>query len=114
MFDITRAGQGFLIWLHYRGVDLGLLPGFIRENDPRDAVTQLHEAYAHAGGWRDFSGFTLSRDKTWDKFDLLYPGDPPMRARAATVHGSELVILFQHDWVAVIQRNGTYRVSRMD
>jgi len=34
---------------------LGLLPEFLDPKDPRPARAQLHEHYAHGGGWRPLS-----------------------------------------------------------
>lgn len=86
----------------------GLLPQMLSEGNPADAVTQLNDAYAHGGGWHDFKGFTLT------KRGLEYPDDPPMKELARTKLRDEDVVLYEYDWVAVIQPDGSYRIARMD
>lgn len=103
-------------------VNLGYLPFFLDNENPRSAVEQLHANYTHGGGWNDFHGFELIRtgqpqpDYPWHgSYTLRYPDDPPYEELARThLHDSECIVLFSHDWVAVIQKDGNYRVARMD
>ena len=98
---------------------LGLIPAFFTENDPRPAIEQVNERYAHCGGWFDFKvgpkGF-----KTMDDHRVLkYPDDPPMHAYAeATLHlgtdKPERIIIYESAFVAIVQSDGSYRVSRLD
>lgn len=105
-----------MIWTNIHRA--GFLPDFLNENDTRTAVEQLHDNYAHGGGWNDFHGFALHnfvRDFIGKPLaELQYPGDPPMREVARTKLDDEWVILFECDWVAVIQDNGGFRVARLD
>lgn len=91
----------------------GYLPQFFDERDPRPAREQAHTAYAHGGGWSAFKGFTLNggREST---FSLSYPGDPPMRELSRAQLRDELIVLFQSDWVAIIQPDNSYEIARMD
>lgn len=89
----------------------GYIPQMLSLLDPRPAVEQLNENYAHGGGWHDFQGFTLVPG---DEPKLTYPGDPPTHAIAYWELRDELIILFENSWVAVVQPNGSYRISRMD
>lgn len=88
---------------------LGFIPMMLNEADPRDAVTQLHEAYAHGGGWHDFNGFTLLPSG-----DLSCPGDPITRRIATATLRNETINIYEHAWVAVIQPDGSFRISGMD
>lgn len=90
----------------------GLLPLFLSAHDPRPAQEQLHTAYAHGGGFQPFEGFSLVRHGTG--FALQYPGDPLMPEVARAQLRDELVVLFAYAWVAVIQRNESFIVARMD
>lgn len=94
---------------------LGILPLFLSEADPRPAATQLHEAYAHGGGWQPFKGFTLGRPEadplTWA---LEYPGDRPMEAVGFARLRDETVVLFEYSWVAIVAADGAWQVARMD
>jgi hypothetical protein len=90
----------------------GLLPQFLSREDPLPAVEQLDAAYSHGGGWRKFEGFTLT--ELDGALALEYAGDPPMREVSRTTLRGEVICLFRHSWVAVIQPNGGFEVARMD
>lgn len=95
--------------LHRNALEmLGFIPSFLSESDPRDAVTQLNEAYAHGGGWRDFHGFTMT-----ERMGLKYPGDPELLPIALTWLRDEEILVYPHAWVAVASGE-TFRVARMD
>jgi hypothetical protein len=94
--------------------ELGYLPQFIQEIDPRSAREQLDESYAHGGGWRRFEGFTLDSGKPPAEWTLEYPEDPPTRIVGYGRLRDEIIALFEHDWVAIVQRDGAYEVARMD
>jgi len=99
----------------------GFLPSFLDLNDERDAVTQINERYAHGGGWHDFTGFTLSLagggpvvGEASDDYRARYPGDPAYRERSRTQLRDETIVMFDHSWTAVIQRDGSFRMARLD
>ncbi len=96
----------------------GLIPDFLDEADPRSAVEQIHENYNHGGGWRDFKGYELSGGTNAGAIGILcsinYPGDPPVYEVSRAKLRDETLILFQHQWLAVIQVDGSYRISRLD
>lgn len=93
-------------------VDLGFLPNFLSEADPRPAREQLDANYQHGGGWKPFEGFEFKM--ICHVASLLYLGDPPMRSVAFTTLREEIILLFPHDWVVVLQPDGSWEVSRMD
>ena len=91
---------------------LGILPQFFDEADPRPARDQIHDRYAHGGGWHPFEGFQLKKGE--NGYYLAYPDDPPMREIARAKLRDEWVVLFEYDWVAIIQEDGTYEVASVD
>lgn len=91
---------------------LGLIPDMLSELDPRPAREQLDSGYQHGGGWRPFQGFTMSDEK--NMWWLLYPNDPPTRSLAYTKLRDETIVVYQHAWVAIIQKDGSFEVARMD
>jgi hypothetical protein len=93
---------------------LGILPQFLRYADPHPAREQIHEAYAHGGGWNAFEGFTLNTHFPLESWALSYPGDPDMRLIAYTRLRDEIIALFQYSWVAIVARDGTYEIARID
>jgi hypothetical protein len=88
---------------------LGFIPYFLDEDDPRPAREQFDTAYHHGGGWRPFAGFEMLPDG-----NLNYPGDPPVLVLAETKLRDETIRFYEHSWVAVIQPDGSYEISRMD
>jgi hypothetical protein len=89
---------------------LGLLPEFFSEADPRPAREQIHEAYAHGGGWSPRGSWSYSPLN-----DVIeYLGDRPLQPIAkATLHG-EKIFLYESAWVAIVQPDGSFEVSRCD
>lgn len=90
--------------------DVGLIPHWLDEEDPRPATEQLDEHYAHGGGWRPFPGFALN----FKSLQMSYPGDPPMFPLAIMRLRKEMILVYPHAWVVVIRPNRTYEVCRMD
>lgn len=89
---------------------LGYLPDMVSESDPRSAREQFDANYRQGGGWCPMQGFTLTTSGA-----LTYPGDPPMRLMfETTLHGKETIRVYEHDWVVIIQLDGTYEIARMD
>lgn len=91
----------------------GLIPHFLSLSDPRPAKEQIHEGYAHDGGWRPFSVFQLlltQNGLAW----LEYPGDPKLYEISRAKFRSELLILFQFSWLAIIQPDDSFEISRLD
>lgn len=98
-------------FLHPRGPDLaGYIPTFLSASDSRSAKEQLHENYAHGGGWSPFKGFTFNPDD----LSIKYPGDPSYPAVAVITLRDERVIIYPHAWVAIVQKDDSYEVARMD
>jgi hypothetical protein len=92
----------------------GILSQIIGDFDPRPVKEQIASNYAHGGGWDPFEGFTLNDHEKAGEAFLQYPNDPPMREVARTMIRDELVILFDYSWVAVVQLDGDWAVTRMD
>jgi hypothetical protein len=88
---------------------LGLLPWMLDENDPRDAREQFNERYAHGGGWHPMGGFKLNPNNS-----LKYPGDPVLEPLAHLQFRNELIVFYDSSWVAIIQKDRTFEVCRMD
>jgi hypothetical protein len=88
--------------------DWGLITGFLDPVDPRPAAEQFNEKYI--AGWHPFEGFTFDPKEG----TLTYPGDPPYKVISAIKFGDELILLFPHGWVLILQEDGTWQVSRMD
>ena len=87
---------------------LGYIPSFLNENDPTPAREQFNENYI--GGWHPFQGFKLNTIT----LELEYPNDPPTVPLAYAEFRNEVIVVYQHAWVAIIQADGSFEVSRMD
>jgi hypothetical protein len=90
-------------------IDLGFLPGFLSEDDPRPAVEQIDAAYQHGGGWQPFHGFRVV-----DGCCLQYPSDPVLKPLAWTQLRDERVMVYRHHWVMVMQPDRSYEIARVD
>jgi len=98
---------------------VGAIPFFLRENDPRPAREQFAERYAHGGGWSPFEGFALSVREAPEgtrqgAYAIQYPDDPPYFELARAKLREELILVFPHAWVAIVQPDGSFEISRMD
>ena len=96
---------------------VGYVPTMVNNVDT-DAVKQLHENYAHGGGWVPFRSFRVEKDRT-GHYTLNYPDDPPyvQIAQGWLPATKQLVVMFPSAWVMVVDKaeNGeTYRIARMD
>jgi hypothetical protein len=99
-----------MMWrLFYPEVDLGYLPLFVSDANPRPAREQINEGYAHGGGWQPTRGFEMD-----GRGRLLYPGDPPMRPLAEAWLRDERLVFYEHAWLAIIQKDGTFEAARVD
>lgn len=98
-------------YLHPRGHDLvGYIPEFLSVHDPLPAVQQLDANYKHGGGWRPIKGFKMDM-KT---HAIKYPGDPSYPPIAVIELRDEKIFVYPHAWVAVVQKDGSYEIARMD
>jgi hypothetical protein len=88
---------------------VGVIPSFLHEEDPRPARQQFDDRYRHGGGWNPVNGFEMKRNG-----HLRYPGDPPLQALAYIKLRKELIIVYEHAFVAIIQPDETFEVARMD
>jgi hypothetical protein len=91
--------------------DLGYLPGFLSEDDPDDARTQLDKNYGHGGGFRPQPQW-----KILDMVDMTiqYPGDPALHPLAVTTLRQELIFFYPHAYVLILQPHGEFVCARMD
>jgi len=87
---------------------LGYLPGFLNEDDPRPAAEQYDANYV--GGWRPLDGWAFDPREML----LKYPGDPPLEPFAATRLRDEMILFFPYAQVMVWQPDGSFEVARMD
>jgi hypothetical protein len=102
MVDVVLLNEGAMY-------DIGLIPHWLDADDPRPAREQLDEHYAHGGGWQPFKGFTLRKDG-----GIKYPGDPTHKPRAAMMLRDELILIYDHGWVLIRQKDSSFEVARLD
>jgi hypothetical protein len=91
-----------------RDEHLGYIPSFLKLEDERPAKEQFQERYWP--GWHPFTGFKMD-PKT---YELRYPGDPAYKPLASTMLRDEKVLVYNHAWVAIVQKDGSYEIARMD
>lgn len=88
---------------------IGFLPEIFLDQDPRPAVEQAADRYAHGGGWRPQDGWELHPDGV-----AVYPGDPPQQVLAMATLRNEVLLVFRYGYVAIVQPDGSFEMSRMD
>jgi len=88
---------------------LGFLPGFLDEDDKRSAREQFNERYV--SGWMPTLG---DKFKALSNYRLKYPGDPVLIPLAMTKLRDEVIVLYESEFVAIFQPDGTFEVARMD
>lgn len=87
---------------------VGQIPFWLSEENPKTAAQQINDGYPF-GGWRHFEGFVLREDNT-----IKFPGDPAMKPIAEMKLREELILVYQSDWVAIIQPDRTFEICRID
>ena len=88
---------------------LGFIPEFFSEDDPRPAREQIEENYAHGGGWRP-----LPQWKLLPNCALKYPGDPVLQPVAKAKLRDEHIVVYPYGIVMLLEPDGSYEVSRLD
>lgn len=99
--------------VHY----IGMLPYWWNATgeNPRPVTEQLNDAYAHGGGWRPLPGFVLEKgDYAHYKPRGVPSGDPPYKPLAVGEANGERVLVYDHSWVGVVKKDGTFEMNRMD
>jgi hypothetical protein len=91
---------------------LGLVPWIFDDNDRRPAHQQIDERYAHGGGWFPIPGWSFNPQT----MVLTYPGDKPYHpiAVATLPHTAEVLIFYPYSWLAIVQRDKSFEVMRLD
>jgi hypothetical protein len=91
---------------------LGLLADIFRSDDPRPAKEQANDRYRHGGGWHNQPRWTFNRETK----EMVFPGDAPLMPLAITIlpKTKEIVALYPHDYIAIVQADGTFEMCRMD
>jgi hypothetical protein len=89
---------------------VGIIPGFLDLKDPRPACVQFDDKYSFGGGWRLMDGWTLIKDS----LVLRYPGDPMLHPMVAIPFRDELIVVYDYAIVMILQKDGSFEVSRMD
>lgn len=86
------------------------IPSFLDDRNPAPAKEQLDHNYAHGGGWKPFNGFKMNMKD----HSIKYPGDPAFGAYACIKMRDEEIYVYPHGWVAIVQKDGSYEIARMD
>jgi hypothetical protein len=89
---------------------LGLIPEFLDDDDPRPARDQIDGNYAHGGGWQPMVGFEMDDEQS----AFLYPGDPPLRPFAMTMLRDEVILFLPYSFIAIVQPDNSFEISRVD
>ena len=102
----------------HRLEDLGFIPSFLNDADPRPAKQQLDEAYQHGGGWRPMGSSSKLGNFTLDAAAELTYRDDDVSEHYEPIGAirlrNETIYVYRHDFVCIRQKDGTFEVARMD
>lgn len=101
-----------MIWTAESLDALGYLPDFLDDDDPRPAREQFNTAYAHGGGWNPRTTEEGTLDIATGVY--TYPDDPPQTPIGMTRLRDEMILVYPHAVVAIVQADGTFEMARMD
>jgi hypothetical protein len=87
---------------------LGFIPTFLNDADKRPARKQFSERYVF-GGWNPLPSLELMED-----YSLKYPGDPPLLPIAIARLRRELILVYDHAFVAIVQPDRSFEACRID
>lgn len=94
---------------------IGPIPDWLDVMDDRPAKEQLHEAYAHGGGWMPMDGWVFKPETLEAQYNPdAEDADPPYKALASMQFRDELILFYEHSWVGIVQKDGSFEISRMD
>lgn len=88
---------------------VGFLPNIFHAGDPRNAREQIEDRYNHGGGWFELKGVTMAGDRS---LRGVGPGKFPVLAEAKL--RDETILVYPSAYVAVVQPDGSFAVTRMD
>jgi len=104
-----------LLHPHMTHAHMGYIPGWLSWADERSAKEQIGANYI--GGWFPYNGFQLDENNVLhdnlptSKYESK---DPPLYPLAQAHLRDELIVFYDHAWVAIIQPNRSYEVARID
>lgn len=87
---------------------VGFIPNFASEGNPDSLKDQFNKSYSFGGGWNPLPGFTMDGDK------IIYPGDSALPPIAKAKFRDQTVYVYPYSWVAIVEQDGSFEVSRMD
>lgn len=95
---------------------LGIIPLFLNERDERPAAAQINDEYAHGGGWRPLNNGKWIMDKPTGLLVYDAEGESPesYRPLAEARLRDERLYFYDCAWVAIVQPDGSFEVSRLD
>lgn len=83
----------------------GLIPHFL-DNEEEKALDCFNRHYPF--GTHELVGAEIKDGA------MLYPNDPPLYPYMEVAHGNEMVYIYPHAFVAIVQPDGSSYVTRMD
>jgi hypothetical protein len=92
-----------------------ILTWFRNDEEGTPAIEQANSGYLNTGGCPfEPTAVKFELDSSGEEYALRYENDPPLKELARTRIGEETVVVFEYAWVAIIQPDKTFVVSRCD
>jgi hypothetical protein len=98
---------------------VGFIPNMISADDPRPLKEQIAENYAHGGGWSPMDHWKLDPATGTITYPAVSVDDDPEEPEvykpiAKAVVRDETFYVYHLAWVCIVQKDGSFEVSRMD
>jgi len=93
----------------------GMIPHWIDRYQEDPLWFQVHEGYAHGGGWRDFEGFEVLQGDAETPYEIQYPEDPVYEEIGRIQTEQEVLVMFPNSWVLWQNlKDGNTKIARID
>ena len=93
---------------------VGDIPFFVQTTDGRKAQEQINERYSFGGGWRPLKGWNMNPETKVITFVEEDGSDPPLNPIVVAKYKEQEIYVYQHAWVAIVEKDGTFEIGRMD
>lgn len=92
---------------------LGHIGRALSENNPKTAAEQITALYPF-GGWNPTFSSKLNNIRHLGDGIMKYPGDPPQRPIARAKLRDETICIYNSEFWAIFQPDGSFEMCRLD
>lgn len=94
---------------------VGIIPSFFDPFSDLPTSLQIHNNYQHGGGWRPNDKWSHNFDKPEKDWEISYPEDDSLGILAVMDYQfGDRVAFFRYGIVAIVHKDGTTEIARVD